>query len=46
MSGDLYINSVINHVPSSLPVREQIAMELRGHIGERMAQGQPLDEIL
>jgi uncharacterized RDD family membrane protein YckC len=44
--GDLYINSVIDHVPSGLPLREQIAMELRGHIAERMAQGQPLDEIL
>jgi uncharacterized RDD family membrane protein YckC len=37
---------VIDHVPSGLPLREQIAMELRGHIAERMAQGQPLDEIL
>ena len=46
MSGDRYVNSVIEHVPSGLPLREQIAMELRGHIAERMAQGQPLDEIL
>jgi uncharacterized RDD family membrane protein YckC len=46
MSGDLYVASVIDHVPSGLPLRDQIAMELRGHIAERMAQGQPLDEIL
>ena len=46
MSGDLYVTSVIDHVPSGLPLRDQIAMELRGHIAERMAQGQSLDEIL
>jgi uncharacterized RDD family membrane protein YckC len=46
MTGDQYVRSVIDHVPSGLPLREQIAMELRGHIAERMAQGQPLDDIL
>jgi len=46
MSGDRYIDSVIKHVPSALPLHEQIGMELRSHIAERMAQGQPLDEVL
>jgi uncharacterized RDD family membrane protein YckC len=46
MTGDLYIQSVIDQIPSWLPLRDQIAMELRAHIVERTAQGQPLDEIL
>jgi uncharacterized RDD family membrane protein YckC len=46
MTGDLYIQSVIDQIPEGLPLRDQIAMELRAHIAERMAQGQPLDEIL
>jgi len=46
MNGDLYVNSVIDHVPPGLPLREQIAMELRSHIAERLAAGQPLEEIL
>ena len=46
MTGDLYIQSVIDQIPSWLPLRDQIAMELRAHIVERTAQGQPLNEIL
>jgi uncharacterized RDD family membrane protein YckC len=46
MSGDPYVQSVIDHIPAGLPLRDQVAMELRGHIAERMANGQPLDEIL
>jgi len=46
MTGDLYIQAVIDQIPAALPLRDQIAMELRAHIAERMAQGQPLDEIL
>jgi hypothetical protein len=45
MTGDRYIQSVIDLIPPGLPVRDQIAMELRAHIAERMAQPQPLDEI-
>jgi uncharacterized protein (TIGR00369 family) len=37
---------VIDHVPRELPLREQIAMELRSHIAERLEGGQPLDTIL
>ena len=33
-------------MPRTMPRREQIAMELRGHISERLAAGQPLDEVL
>ena len=39
MTGDLYIQSVIDQIPSWLPLRDQIAMELRAHIVERTAQG-------
>jgi len=46
MTGDLYVQSVIDHVPESLPLRDQIAMELRAHIAERTAGGQPLDQVL
>ena len=28
MTGDLYVQSVIDHVPQALPLRDQIAMEL------------------
>jgi uncharacterized RDD family membrane protein YckC len=46
MTGDLYVQSVIDHVPRGLPLRDQIAMELRSHIAERIAHGQPLDDVL
>lgn len=46
MTGDLYVQSVMNHVPHGLPLRDQIAMELRGHIAERIKDGQPLDAVL
>ena len=46
MTGDLYIQSVIDQIPAGLPLRDQIAIELRAHIAERMVQGQPLSEIL
>jgi uncharacterized RDD family membrane protein YckC len=46
MTGDLYVQSVIDHVPRELPLRDQIAMELRGHIAERVERGQPLGEVL
>jgi uncharacterized RDD family membrane protein YckC len=46
MTGDLYVQSVLEHVPSGLPMRDQIALELRGHIAERTGAGQPLDDVL
>jgi uncharacterized RDD family membrane protein YckC len=46
MTGDLYIQSVIDQIPGELPLRDHIAMELGAHIAERVAQGQPLDDIL
>jgi uncharacterized RDD family membrane protein YckC len=46
MTGDLYVQSVIDHVPRGLPLRDQIAMELRSHIAERIEHGQPLDQVL
>ncbi len=46
MTGDLYVQSVLEHVPAGMPMRDQIALELKGHIAERTAAGQPLDEVL
>jgi uncharacterized RDD family membrane protein YckC len=46
MTGDLYVQSVIEHVPHGSPLREQIAMELRSNIAERTAQGQALGDVL
>ncbi len=43
---DDYINNVLDYMPGAMPKRSQIAMELRGHIAERMADGQPVDEVL
>jgi len=45
MNGDLYVQSVIDHIPPDLPIRDQVAMELRSHIAERIAAGQALDDI-
>jgi uncharacterized RDD family membrane protein YckC len=46
MTGDLYIQTVIDQIPSGMPLREQVAMELRGHIAERQAQGQSIEQII
>lgn len=46
MTADLYIQSVIDQVPQGLPLRDQIAMELRSHIAERQAHGEPLAAVL
>ena len=44
--GDDYISRVIDRMPRTTPLRTQIAMELRGHIVERVERGQPLDDVL
>jgi uncharacterized RDD family membrane protein YckC len=46
MTGDLYVQSVIDHVPHGLPLRDQIAMELHSHVAERIADGQTIDQVL
>ena len=46
MNGDLYVQSVIDHIPQGLPLRDQVAMELRSHVAERLAAGQTLDEVV
>jgi uncharacterized RDD family membrane protein YckC len=43
---DLYISRVLDHLPPAVPLRDQIALELRGHIAERVAAGHSLDEAL
>jgi uncharacterized RDD family membrane protein YckC len=46
MTADAYVQSVIDYVPPGLALREAIAMELRSHIAERQAHGQPLDQVV
>jgi uncharacterized RDD family membrane protein YckC len=46
MTSDAYIQSVVECVPTRMGLRDQIAMELRSHIAERLEHGQPLDEVL
>jgi len=46
ISIDAYINRVLAALPPGMPRREQIAMELRGSISERVASGQPLQQVL
>ena len=41
-----YIDRVLAHLPTTTPMREQIAVELQGHIDERLAHGQSLDAAL
>ncbi len=46
MTTDAYLDQVLAHLPRTTPLRQQIALELRGHIEERLAGGQPLAEVL
>lgn len=46
MTADAYVNRVLSALPPATPRREQIAMELRGHISERLDSGLPLQQVL
>lgn len=46
MTAERYIELVIGCMPPGTPSRDQIAMELKGHIAERLQHGQSLDEVL
>ena len=46
MTADDFVNRVLSALPPATPRRAQIAMELRGNISERLAAGQPLEEVL
>jgi len=46
MTGERYIQSVVDFVPPGLPLRDQIALDLRAHIAERVQEGRNLDEVL
>ena len=41
-----YIKEVLRSMPAATPQRSQIALELRGHIAERLAAGQSFDEVV
>ena len=46
ITADDFVNRVLAAMPTATPRRDQIAMELRGHISERLASGQSLQEVL
>jgi uncharacterized RDD family membrane protein YckC len=46
MTSDQYVQAVLSYMPASTPRREQIGIELRSHIVERLEHGVPLDEVL
>jgi len=46
ITADAYVSRVLAALPVGTPRREQIGMELRGHISERLASGQPLQDVL
>lgn len=46
MTIDNYLDQVLAHLPRTTPSRQQIALELRGHIAERLAAGQQLPDVL
>lgn len=43
---DAYLAQVLAHLPPTTPLRQQIVLELRGHIEERLATGAPLQDVL
>ena len=46
MTIDDYINRVLAAMPATTPERSQIAVELRGHIAERLNSGKSTDDVL
>ena len=46
LTADAYVARVLAAMPVGTPRRDQIAMELRGNISERLASGQSLDSVL
>lgn len=45
-TADEFVERVLAGLPDSVPEREQIGLELSGHIAERVAEGAPLDDVL
>jgi len=43
---EAYIDQVLSKMPASTPRRAQIALELRGHIAERVAAGHAVRDVL
>src|SRR5688500_10768089 len=46
MTAETYVNRVLDFLPRATPRREQIALELRGHIAERTANGLSEADVL
>jgi uncharacterized RDD family membrane protein YckC len=46
ITAEEYISRVLEAMPRTMPLRTQIAMELRGHITERVDSGLAVNEVL
>jgi uncharacterized RDD family membrane protein YckC len=46
ITADAFVARVLDALPPATPRRDQIAMELRGHIAERLESGLPLSDVL
>ena len=46
MTADRYVQSVIDFIPYRSPLCDQVAMDLRSHIAERLAAGQSMDDVV
>jgi uncharacterized RDD family membrane protein YckC len=45
-SPDAYVARVLDELPRTMPNRAQIGLELQAAIAERVANGQPMDDVL
>jgi uncharacterized RDD family membrane protein YckC len=45
-NADEFVERVLACLPDSVPEREQIGLELRGHIAERVENSAPLEDVL
>jgi hypothetical protein len=45
-AAEQYIDRVVNRIPHGMPLREQVALELRALIAERLERGQSIEQIL
>lgn len=46
ITADGYVTQVLDALPAATPRREQIGLELRGHIAERLGAGLTLSDVL
>jgi uncharacterized RDD family membrane protein YckC len=45
-TADDYVNKVMQNMPRAMPLRSQIALELRSHIAERVSGGASIEDVI